>query len=68
MTGDRSVFCQTKILVCDNIFVMQVVTPDMIQGKRVLLRLDLDVPLKNGVIEDDTRLLAGMDTLGIVVS
>lgn len=44
---------------------MQVVTPELIQGKRVLLRLDLDVPLKDGEIEDDTRLLAGMDTLGL---
>jgi len=44
---------------------MQVVTPQLIQNKRVLLRLDLDVPLKDGVIEDDTRLLAGMDTLGL---
>ena len=46
---------------------MQVVTPELIQGKRVLIRLDLDVPLKNGVIEDDTRLLAGMDTLGLCI-
>ncbi len=48
---------------------MQVVAPELIQNKRVLLRLDLDVPLReeNGlmVIEDDTRLLAGMDTLGL---
>lgn len=44
---------------------MRVVAPELIQGKRVLLRLDLDVPLKDGRIEDDTRLLAGMDTLGL---
>lgn len=44
---------------------MQVVSPELIENKRVLLRLDLDVPLKDGVIEDDTRLLAGMDTLGL---
>lgn len=48
---------------------MQIVAPELIQNKRVLLRLDLDVPLKevNGVmvIEDDKRLLAGMDTLGL---
>ena len=48
---------------------MQVVAPELIQGKKVLLRLDLDVPLReeNGlmVIEDDSRLLAGMDTLGL---
>lgn len=48
---------------------MQVVSPELIENKRVLLRLDLDVPLRedNGliVIEDDTRLLAGMETLGL---
>lgn len=48
---------------------MQVVAPQLIQNKRVLLRLDLDVPLReeNGqvFIEDDTRLLAGMETLGL---
>lgn len=48
---------------------MQVVAPELIQNKRVLLRLDLDVPLReeNGqvIIEDDSRLLAGMDTLGL---
>lgn len=48
---------------------MQVLAPELIENKRVLLRLDLDVPLReeNGlmVIEDDSRLLAGMDTLGL---
>lgn len=48
---------------------MQVVAPELIENKRVLIRLDLDVPLReeNGqmVIEDDIRLLAGMDTLGL---
>lgn len=46
-------------------FKMRVVAPELIENKRVLLRLDLDVPLKDGRIEDDTRLLAGMDTLGL---
>ncbi len=48
---------------------MQVVTPELIENKRVLLRLDLDVPLRDAqgkpVIEDDTKILAGMDTLGL---
>ncbi|MDO8621044.1 MAG: phosphoglycerate kinase [Candidatus Levybacteria bacterium] len=34
-----------------------------IEGKRVLLRLDLDVPVQNGVIKDDSRLKAGLPTL-----
>lgn len=34
-----------------------------VEGKRVLLRLDLDVPIKNSKIEDDTRLSDGLSTL-----
>lgn len=34
-----------------------------VQGKHVLLRLDLNVPMKNGVIQDDTRLQAALPTL-----
>lgn len=43
----------------------KVVSPEFVQGKNVLLRLDLDVPIQNGKIMDDFRLLAGMDTLGL---
>lgn len=47
---------------------MQIVNPDLIKDKKVLLRLDLDVPLKEvgeGRLEvaEDFRLLAGMQTL-----
>ena len=34
-----------------------------VREKRVLLRLDLDVPLLNGEIDDDTRLAAALPTL-----
>ena len=33
-----------------------------VDGKRVLLRLDLDVPLENGKIQDDKRLSCGFQT------
>lgn len=42
---------------------MQTVQPEQINGKRVLLRLDLDVPIAQGKVIDDFRLEAGMDTL-----
>lgn len=42
---------------------MQVVSPEFIQGKKVLLRLDIDVPLIDGRIQDDFRLRAGLPTL-----
>lgn len=34
-----------------------------LQGKRVLLRCDLNVPLKNGVITDDGRIRASLPTM-----
>ncbi len=42
---------------------MQTVRPDLIRGKKVILRLDLDVPIENGQVKDDFRLKAAMDTL-----
>jgi phosphoglycerate kinase len=46
---------------------MRVVTPEIIEGQRVLLRLDLDVPLQEVdgkmVVADDSRLKAGLPTL-----
>lgn len=44
---------------------MQVVSPHLIKDKDVLLRLDLDVPIENGKVVDDSRLQAGMDTLDL---
>ena len=34
-----------------------------VAGKRVLLRLDLNLPLEDGKIADDTRLLASLETI-----
>lgn len=42
---------------------MQTVNPQIISGKKVLLRLDLDVPLENGQIAEDFKLRAGLATL-----
>jgi phosphoglycerate kinase len=42
---------------------VQTLTVPLIQGKKVLLRLDLDVPIENGKVVDDFRLHAGLDTL-----
>lgn len=42
---------------------MQVISPNLISGKKVLLRLDIDVPLDKGRIADDFRLQAGLPTL-----
>ncbi len=38
-----------------------------VSGKKVFLRLDLDVPLDDGQILDDSRLLGGMETLNCLL-
>lgn len=43
---------------------MKLLSASFVRDQIVLLRLDLDVPIKNGKVEDDFRLMAGMETLG----
>ncbi|MBI2031641.1 MAG: phosphoglycerate kinase [Candidatus Levybacteria bacterium] len=37
--------------------------PEIVSGKRILLRVDVDVPFENGQIIDDTRLKESLETL-----
>lgn len=44
---------------------MQTVTPQLIKDKKVLLRLDLDVPIKEGKVLEDFRLKAALPTINL---
>ena len=37
------------------------------QGKRVLIRCDLNVPIHNGIIQSDARILASLPTIELAL-
>lgn len=44
-----------------------IITKEVIDGKRVLLRSDLNVPIKDGVILDDTRIRKSIKTIKFII-
>ncbi len=47
---------------------LPVLDKKLISNKKVFLRLDLDVPIINGEIKDETRLIAGLKTLQFLLN
>ena len=39
-----------------------------LNGKRVLIRVDFNVPIKNGIITDDNRIKASLDTINYAIN
>lgn len=45
---------------------MNTITPELVHHKKVLLRIDTDVPIENNKVQDDTRLKAVLPTLNLL--
>lgn len=39
-----------------------------LDGKKVLMRVDFNVPIKNGIISDDSRIVASLDSIKFILS
>ena len=46
---------------------MKIINEADVKGKKVIVRVDYNVPIKDGIITDDTRIVASLKTVDYLV-
>jgi len=49
-------------------FLKKTITDFNLRGKKVIIRCDFNVPIKDGIITDDNRLVASLDTINYAIN